>query len=205
MFIGGAGVARGYLGRPELTAERFLPNPYGSGRLYRTGDRVRWREDGELEFLGRTDDQIKIRGVRVEPGEIEAALSTLPDIKAAVVKLCPDATDTPRLTAYLVASSETVAQDIDQVRAALEKQLPRHMIPERFVWLDAMPMTPNGKIDRKALPAPPQKKICLSNDNPPTTELERELADNLGRFIAICHQLVSARIFLILAVIPSRS
>ena len=104
LFIGGAGVARGYLGRPELTAERFLPNPYGSGRLYRTGDRVRWREDGELEFLGRTDDQIKIRGIRVEPGEIEATLSTLPDISAAVVKLCPDSTDTPRLTAYLVGS-----------------------------------------------------------------------------------------------------
>ena len=176
LFIGGAGVARGYLDRPELTAERFLPNPYGPGQLYRTGDRVRWREDGELEFLGRIDDQIKIRGVRVEPGEIEATLSTLHDIKAAVVKLCPDVTGTPRLTAYLVASSETVAQDIDQVRAALEKQLPRHMIPERFVWLDAMPMTPNGKIDRKALPAPPQNKICLSNDFPPTTELERELA-----------------------------
>ena len=90
LFIGGAGVARGYLSRPELTADRFLPNPYGSGTLYRTGDRVRWREDGELEFLGRTDDQIKIRGVRVEPGEIEAVLSTLPNISAAVVKISPD-------------------------------------------------------------------------------------------------------------------
>ena len=89
LFIGGAGVARGYLGRPELTAERFLPNPHGPGRLYRTGDRVRWREDGELEFLGRADDQIKIHGVRVEPGEIEATLLTLPEIDAAVVKLCP--------------------------------------------------------------------------------------------------------------------
>jgi len=176
LFIGGAGVTRGYLGRPELTAERFLPNPYGPGRLYRTGDRVRWREDGELEFLGRTDDQIKIRGIRVEPGEVEATLLTVPEIDAAVVKLCPDATDTPRLTAYLVGSSETPARDTDRVRAALEKQIPRHMIPERFVWLDAMPMTPNGKIDRKALPALPQDEICLSDDYPPTTELERELA-----------------------------
>jgi amino acid adenylation domain-containing protein len=175
LFIGGAGVARGYLDRPELTAERFLPNPYGPGQLYRTGDRVRWRDDGELDFLGRTDDQIKNRGVRVEPGEIEATLSTLNDIKAAVVTLCPDVTGAPRLTAYLVASSETLPQDIDQVRAALENKLPRHMIPERFVWLDALPMTPNGKIDRKALPAPPQNKISLSNDYPPTTELEREL------------------------------
>ena len=177
LFIGGAGVTRGYLGRPELTAERFLPNPFGPGRLYRTGDRVRWREDGELEFLGRTDDQIKIRGIRVEPGEVEAILLTLPEIVAAVVKLCPDATDTPRLTAYLVGSSETSVRDTDRVRAALEKQIPRHMIPERFVWLDAMPMTPNGKIDRKALPALPLEKICLSGDDPPTTELERELAE----------------------------
>ena len=87
MFIGGAGVARGYLGRSELTAERFLPNPYEPGRLYRTGDRVRWLPDGELEFLGRADDQIKINGIRVEPGEIEAALLALPSIASAVVKL----------------------------------------------------------------------------------------------------------------------
>ena len=176
LFIGGAGVTRGYLGRPELTAERFLPSPYAPGRLYRTGDRVRWREDGELEFLGRTDDQIKIRGIRVEPGEVEATLLTLPEIDAAVVKLCPDATDTPRLTAYLVGSSETPLRDTDRVRVALEKQIPRHMIPERFVWLDAMPLTPNGKIDHKALPALPQNQICLSDDYPPTSELERELA-----------------------------
>jgi amino acid adenylation domain-containing protein len=176
LYIGGAGVARGYLGRPELTADRFLLNPYGSGQLYRTGDRARWRDDGELEFLGRVDNQIKIRGVRVEPGEIEATLSSLHEIKTAVVQLCPDSNGTPRLTAYLVPSSETVAQDVDEVRAALEKTLPRHMIPERFVWLDAMPMTPNGKIDRKALPAAPQDKIVLSHNNRPTTELERELA-----------------------------
>jgi amino acid adenylation domain-containing protein len=176
LFIGGAGVTCGYLGRSELTAERFLPTPYSPGPLYRTGDRVRWREDGELEFLGRTDDQIKIRGIRVEPGEVEATLLTLPEIDAAVVTLCQDATDTPRLTAYLVGSSETPERDTDRVRAALEKQIPRYMIPERFVWLDAMPMTPNGKIDRKALPAPTRDQICLSDYYPPTTELERELA-----------------------------
>ena len=108
---------------------------------------------------------IKSRSVAygVEPGEVEATLLTLPEIDAAVVKLCPDATDTPRLTAYLVGSSETPVRDTDRVRAALEKQIPRHMIPERFVWLDAMPMTPNGKIDRKALPALPQDEICLSD------------------------------------------
>src|SRR5207253_6885055 len=105
LFIGGAGVARGYLGRPELTAERFLPNPYGPGRLYRTGDRVRRRADGELEFLGRADDQIKIYGVRVELGEIEATLLALPGIAAAVAKLYEDAAGARRLTAYLVPSS----------------------------------------------------------------------------------------------------
>ena len=176
LFIGGAGVARGYLSRPELTADRFLPNPYGSGTLYRTGDRVRWREDGELEFLGRTDDQIKIRGVRVEPGEIEAVLSTLPNISAAVVTISPDTTNVPRLTAYLVGSASLGARNTEKVRASLEKQLPRYMIPERFVWLDAMPLTPNGKIDRNSLSIPPQSEICLTNAHPPSSELERELA-----------------------------
>ena len=175
LFIGGTGVARGYLGRPELTAERFLANPHGPGRLYRTGDRVRWRQDGNLEFLGRADDQIKIHGVRVEPGEIEATLLTLPEIDAAVVKLAPDATDTPRLTAYVVASSETTGKDPDKVRAALSQQLPRYMVPSHFVWLDSLPMTPNGKVDRKALPALPPQQIPQPDDHSPTTELEREL------------------------------
>ncbi len=177
LFIGGAGVARSYLSSPELTAERFLANPHGPGRLYRTGDRARWRHDGNLDFLGRADDQIKIHGVRVEPGEIEAALLTLPEIDAAVVKLSPDGTETPRLTAYVVASSEAPAKDTDAVRAALGRRLPQHMVPSCFVWLDVLPMTPNGKIDRKALPAPPLHQNCLTDNHPPTTELERELVD----------------------------
>jgi len=176
LFIGGAGVARGYLGRPELTAERFLPNPYGPGRLYRTGDRGRWRPDGELEFLGRADDQIKINGVRVEPGEIEATLLALSGIAAAVVKLYEDATGVPRLTAYLVPSSGAVTAT-ETVRAALEQQLPRNMVPSFFVWLDAMPMTPNGKLDRKALPAPPREEPRFPTGHPPETKLEREIAE----------------------------
>jgi amino acid adenylation domain-containing protein len=175
LFIGGAGVARGYLGRPELTAERFLPNPHAPGQLYRTGDRVRWRDDANLEFLGRADDQIKIHGIRVEPGEIETTLLTLPEIDAAVVKLTPDATERERLTAYLVRSSAAPERDADQLRTALQTQLPRHMVPTSFVWLDALPMTPNGKVDRKALPAPLRDEISLSDDHAPTTELEREL------------------------------
>jgi enterobactin synthetase component F len=176
LFIGGAGVARGYLGRSELTAERFLTNPYGPGRIYRTGDRVRWRVDGELEFLGRIDDQMKINGIRVEPGEIEAALMALPEISAAVVALYEDEAGVRRLAAYLVPLSG-VAPATEKVRAALALQLPRNMVPSRFIWLDALPMTPNGKIDRKALPTPPPEEVHASANHPPETNLERELAE----------------------------
>jgi thioesterase domain-containing protein/acyl carrier protein len=176
LFIGGAGVARGYLGRSELNAERFLPNRYGPGQLYRTGDRVRWRPDGELEFLGRSDHQIKINGIRVEPGEIEAALLALPAIVAAVVTLYEDSVGLRRLTAYLVSSCG-VAPETDNVRAALERQLPRHMVPSSFVWLDAMPMTPNGKLDRKALPPPPREETWFPANRAQETTLEREVAE----------------------------
>lgn len=175
LFIGGAGVARGYLGRPDLTVERFLPNPYGPGHLYRTGDRVRWRSDGELEFLGRADDQMKINGIRIEPGEIEAALGALPGIAAAVVTLYEDADHVRRLTAYLVSSSGT-SQAEENVRAALERQLPRNMVPTFYIWLDALPMTPNGKLDRKALPAPPRDESRSRNTLLPQTGMEREIA-----------------------------
>ena len=175
LFIGGAGVARGYLGRSEITAERFLPNPYGPGQLYRTGDRVRWRADGELEFLGRADDQIKINGIRIEPGEIEATLMALPGIAAAVVTLYENAEGVRRLTAHLVPSSGAVPAT-ENVRAALERQLPRNMVPTFFIWLDAMPMTPNGKLDRKALPAPPREETSSPSNHPPETRLEREIA-----------------------------
>ena len=176
LFIGGEGVARGYLGRPELTAERFLPNPYAPGQIYRTGDRVRRRADGELVFLGRIDDQIKINGVRVEPGEIEATLLALPGISAAVVTLHEDADGARRLTAYLVPSSG-VAPDTKNVRTALERQLPRNMVPTVFIWLDAMPMTPNGKLDRKALPSPSREEARFLPNHLPETRQEREIAE----------------------------
>jgi amino acid adenylation domain-containing protein len=176
LFIGGAGVARGYLGRPDLTAERFLPNPFGPGHIYRTGDRVRWRPDGELDFLGRVDDQMKINGIRAEPGEIEAALLAVPGIAAAAVKLYEDAAGGSRLTAYLVPSSGAVPAT-DNVQASLERQLPRPMLPSAFVWLEAMPMTPNGKLDRKALPAPPREDVQVTSNRPPQTRLEREIAE----------------------------
>ena len=174
LYIGGAGVARGYLDRPELTAERFLLDPNDHGILYRTGDRVRWRTDGELEFLGRADDQMKINGIRVEPGEIEASLLAFPGITAAVVTVFADATGVRRLTAYLVASAGRLPATED-VRAALARQLPSNMVPTNFVWLDAMPMTPNGKLDRKALPAPAQDTQPAAHE-PPANRLERDIA-----------------------------
>lgn len=176
LFIGGTGVGRGYLERPELTAQRFLPNPYGPGQLYRTGDRVRWRSDGELEFLGRADDQIKINGIRVEPGEIEEALLGLPGIAAAAVKYGKDSAGMRRLAAYLVASPGA-ATETAKVRAALVRQLPPNMVPAAFVWLEAMPMTPNGKLDRKALPPPVHEDARPALNPPPATRLEREIAD----------------------------
>jgi enterobactin synthetase component F len=175
LYIGGAGVGRSYLSRPELTADRFIANAYGEGRLYRTGDRVRWRQDGELDFLGRVDEQIKIHGVRIEPGEIEACLLGIPGIAAAAVVLHGDTPDARRLTAYLVKSSK-IELATAQLRASLERRLPQIMVPSAFVWLDAMPLTPNGKLDRKALPAPQRDEIHLCFDRAPITRLEREIA-----------------------------
>ncbi|GGP76582.1 non-ribosomal peptide synthetase [Streptosporangium pseudovulgare] len=146
LFIGGVQLARGYLGRPALTAERFLPDPYGppGSRLYATGDRARWRPDGELDYLGRLDDQLKIRGMRVEPGEIEAVLLDQPEVRAAAV-----VADGDRLVGYVVTGGAPV-----EWRSRLRNRLPEHMIPSAWVTLDALPLTANGKLDRAALPAP---------------------------------------------------
>ncbi|MGI5150079.1 amino acid adenylation domain-containing protein [Plantactinospora sp. CA-294935] len=148
LLLGGAGLARGYLGRPELTAQRFVE--YGGERRYRTGDRVRWRLDGALEFLGRLDDQLKVRGHRVEPGEVEAAIVAHPDVRHAVVTADGDA----RLVAHLVPEPGTEAPSPAQLRAHLSELLPPHLHPDAYGVLAALPLTANGKVDRKALPAP---------------------------------------------------
>ncbi len=152
--IAAEGVARGYGGRPDLTAEKMVPDPFGApgARLYRTGDRVRRRGDGNLEFLGRMDHQVKVRGVRVEPGEVEAALRGLPGVRAAVVAVQETAPGENRLVAYVVGEEAAVAPGA--LRGRLDRSLPSHMVPSVFVRLEAIPLLPNGKADLAALPSP---------------------------------------------------
>ncbi|MBK1787885.1 non-ribosomal peptide synthetase [Prauserella cavernicola] len=157
LYIGGAGVALGYLGRSALTAERFVPDPYGDGpggRLYRTGDVARRHPDGRIEILGRTDHQVKIRGFRVEPGEIESVLAEHPLVRAAVVHLLTDDNGEATLVGYLRAAGGREPPSPELVRAHCSLRLPPYMVPARFVLLDEFPTTPNGKVDRAALPAP---------------------------------------------------
>ncbi len=174
LWIGGDGVARGYLNRPELTREKFIANPFAEtlnsnpetptsapgvpGALYRTGDLVRFRADGVVEFLGRVDHQVKVRGHRIELGEIEAALMQHSEVRQAVVVLRTDNPDDPQLAAYVIAAG-AVAPAPNTLRDFLKQKLPDHMVPAVYVSLEAMPMTPNGKIDHKALPAPEGNRV----------------------------------------------
>jgi amino acid adenylation domain-containing protein len=179
LFAGGHGVARGYLGRPDLTAERFVPDPSDDGgRLYRTGDVVRWRPDGLLEFLGRRDGQVKVRGFRIEMGEIEAALAAVPGAGQVVVMMRSGQSDDRRLVAYV--TGDTTADDL---RAALRERLPDYMIPAAFVFLERLPLTPNGKVDRRALPDPDPaagRREYLAPANPIEESLAAACAEVLG-------------------------
>lgn len=151
LLVGGPGIVPGYWQRPELTNERFIPNPFGDGMLYRTGDRVRWLEDGNIEFLGRVDHQVKVRGFRIELGEIENALRQNDGVNDALVTL-----KNGHLVAYLLAVQQGIGtqERTNAVRSDLASRLPEYMVPSAFVWLDEFPRTPNGKIDRKSLPEP---------------------------------------------------
>ncbi|MFC6336712.1 amino acid adenylation domain-containing protein [Pseudomonas sp. CCM 7891] len=172
LFIGGVQVARGYLHRPELTAERFLKDPFTEGRLYRTGDIGRYLPDGTIEYLGRNDDQVKIRGLRIELGEIQARLSAYPQVNESVVIAREEGPGDKRLVAYYTG----VQAEIQDLRAYLLEQLPDYMVPAVFVYLDALPLSPNGKLDRKALPAPGLESLIVHAYEAPIGEIETTLA-----------------------------
>ena len=168
------GVTRGYWRRPDLTAERFVANPFESERhdmLYRTGDLVRYRDNGEVEFIGRTDQQVKIRGFRIELGEIETVLGAHPAVNEAVVAARRDRADNPQLAAYIVVKPGlSVSQQELKIHA--RKKLPDYMIPQAISFISAMPLTPNGKTDRKALPDPNLNSVQSTENHRPSTELE---------------------------------
>ena len=180
MLVGGSGVARGYLNRPDLTQERFITNPFDpklSPRLYRTGDLARLLENGDLEYLGRIDHQVKIRGFRIELTEIESMLARHPAVKECAVLARTDAGSEPRLVAYLVTGAPLSVEDL---RAHLARKLPEYMVPSAFVFLDAFPLTVNGKLDREALPAPGSERPRLASEYvAPQGHLENILADLL--------------------------
>jgi amino acid adenylation domain-containing protein len=178
LYIGGVSLARGYLDRPELTSERFVPDPFSqdaNARLYRTGDLARYLPDGNIDYIGRSDHQIKIRGFRVEPGEIEAALRGHPLVREAFVAAREDDAGERRLVAYVI--SDAGATSPDELNALLRRTLPDYMIPSGLVFLDAFPLTPNGKVDRAALPAPDGRARTSSEYAPPHTDTERRLAE----------------------------
>ncbi len=176
LYIGGDGVARGYFRRAELTAEKFVANPFRPGeRLYRTGDLTRRRPDGNLEYIARLDHQVKIRGFRIELTEIEAVLEQQAGIRQAVVLVREDTPNDQRLTAYVISEAQT-APDPKQLRELLLASLPDYMVPASFVFLDAFPLTPNGKVDRRALPAPVTNTSASADFVSPRTELEQKVA-----------------------------
>jgi enterobactin synthetase component F len=184
LYIGGIQVARGYLGQPDLTAERFIPDPFTpGGRLYRTGDLAYRRRDGAIVFAGRSDFQVKIRGLRVELGEIETAILSSGHVSQAVVIAREDRPGDQRLAAYLVPREPGMKPDIDSLRGHLATLMPDYMVPSSFQVLDALPLSPNGKLDRSALPAPNFQSTAVSR--PPKTETEKWLAQTFSEVLGL--------------------
>ncbi len=188
LYIGGAGVARGYLGRPGMTAERFVPDPHGDepgARLYRTGDLARRHPSGRVEILGRTDDQIKIRGFRVEPGEIERVLTAHPGVRAAVVRAVAGATGDLRLVGYISPDPAAPHPTPGKLYIHCARMIPDYMIPAQFVTVETFPTTPNGKIDRNALPEPAAAPPVTTTGRAPRTRAERTVARVLADVLGI--------------------
>ena len=200
LFIGGDGVSRGYFNRPELTAERFISNPFGlphptplpkgeGTRIYKTGDIARYLPNGNIEFFGRSDQQVKVRGFRIETGEVEVALAGHPSIRQAVVAAWKERSSDASLVAYVVPASGEKEADASQLREFLRTKLPEYMIPSIFVNLESLPLTPNGKVDRKALPQPSQARPDLRAPYvAPRTPLELELAEICAQVLGLENQ-----------------
>ncbi|RKI58436.1 amino acid adenylation domain-containing protein, partial [Corallococcus sp. AB049A] len=188
LYIGGDGVGRGYVGRPALTAERFLPSPFGDvpgARLYRTGDRVRWLADGTLDFLGRMDTQVKLRGFRIEPGEVESIVRQHPSVKAAVAGVLDNGEGDPRLVAWYVPRAPMEAAEL---RAFVSERLPAPLVPSAFVPLEALPLTPVGKVDRKALPAPDARSVAVAPSKPQRmSPFQQRVADLFRDVLRVPH------------------
>jgi amino acid adenylation domain-containing protein len=186
LYLAGEGLARGYLHRPELTAERFLPNPFGpfGSRMYRTGDRVRLRPDGVLEYFGRVDFQVKVRGFRIELGEVESALRSHPSVRDCVLLAREDVPGDKRLVAYVVGRDSQPLSPAP-LRDFLRQRLPEYMVPSAFVVLPALPLTSNGKVDRKALPPPEASALSQRTFLAPRTDTERALADIWAQLLRV--------------------
>ncbi|HEU4561405.1 MAG TPA: amino acid adenylation domain-containing protein [Longimicrobium sp.] len=187
LYLAGGGLARGYIGSPALTAERFVPNPFGApgARMYRAMDRVRWTASGELEYFGRTDFQVKVRGFRIELGEIETALRAHPSVADAVAIVREDVSGDRRLVAYLIAQAGAEVPGTAGLRAYLRERLPEYMVPSAFVPLDALPLTPSGKADRRALPAPDASAAAAHAYVAPRTPTEARLAGIFAEVLGV--------------------